>query len=370
MNRLREVYKKFLAYEKKRFLQDSGEWFGVGKVSQKTKEEFFDNYYKISFCRFLTNVKNLVYSPSPFDFIEKGWGDNWELESYIDFLKKENLISLKKEKISVKDKDFFDYIPRPRSEQEIKQRIEKNSQVSIKGKEPVTDLINKFSDFKVKGQWDQMPLSQSSAIFSVKKILDYLPLKKKFLFIGDDDFLSVFLSLADKQIESVVIDADQDLLESIDSIASRFNLKIETFLVDTRKKVKLDQEFIGFSCNPPYTEKGVASFLEYGINQLNNDGGNVFLAMGTENIGNRLLFLQEFFAKKNLAIMEMIAGKLSYPYLDLHEEDQVNLKRMKKFFSEKTIRNNPRLAADLWIFDYFPFKVEKLKKENSIYSYL
>jgi hypothetical protein len=367
---LEEIYKKFLCYEKKRFLEDSDNWLGVEKTNQKKKIWFFDNYYKVSFHRFLSNVKTLTYNQNPFLFVEKGWGDNWELELYLDFLQKEKLISLKKDRIKVENKDFFNPIPLARKEDEIKQKILKKTKFSVNDKEPINLFIEKFHKFKVKGEWDQMPLSQASVVFSASKILEYLPLKKKFLFIGDDDFVSVFLSLADPEIESVVVDADQELLDCIEKIALKFKLKIETRLVDTRKEKDLKENFVGFSCNPPYTEKGVKSFLDYGLNQLNQKGGNVFLAMGTENIGNRILFLQEYFSRKNLAVMEAITGKLNYPYLSLFKEDKDNLRRMKKHLSFDLIKKSFRLGADLWVFDYVPFKVEKRDNNNSIYSYL
>jgi len=365
-----KIYKKFLAYEKKRFLKDSDNWLGVEKTNIEKKKFFFDNYYRVSFSRFLTNVKNLVYNPNPFCFVEKGWGDDWELELYLDFLKKENVIIVSQDQIVIKNKEFFKDIPLLKTFKEIKELIEVKTGKKVKDKDSITNFIKEFSDFKVKGEWDQMPLSQSSVIFSASKILEYLPLKKKFLFIGDDDFLSVFLSLADQEVESVVIDADKELLECIDKIALKFKLKIETKLIDTRKKVKINQDFVGFSCNPPYTEKGVENFLNYGLSHLDWKGGNAFLTMGTENIGNRILFLQEYFSRQNLINMETITGQLFYPYLDLHKEDKDNFQRMKKHLSEELIKKSPRLAADLWIFDYVPFKVERIKNRKSIYSYL
>ena len=258
---LEKIYQKFLIYEQDRFFQDSDFWFGVEKTSGKRKKEIFNNYYKISFYRFLSNIKHLIYSENPFDFIEKGRGDDWEIEVYLSFLRKEGIAVVSGNKIIFKNKIFFDYIPKPFEKDKIKEIIEKRTKNKIKEKETVISFINQFVKFKVKGNWDQMPISQSSALFSVEKILDYISLNKKFLFIGDDDFLSVFLSLADKKIESVVIDADKELLECISIIASRFDLKIETKLADIRKKTKIKNGFVGFWCNPPYTEKGIKYFI-------------------------------------------------------------------------------------------------------------
>ncbi len=368
---LKKEYNKFLAYRKKRYLKDSDSWFGVEKIDKKKKEEIFNNYYKESFYRFLITTKNLVFAKNPFDFIEKGWGDNWEMGVLVSFLIEEKIIAVSNNEIKIKDNKFFELIPRLKEEIEIKEEIEKKTKKKISEEESVVSFVNNFIDFKIKGEWDQMPISQRSALFSVKKIIDYLPLNKKFLFIGDDDFLSVFLSLADSSIESVVIDADKELLDCIDSIASKLKLKIETRLVDARKKSKLKGDFVGFWCNPPYTEKGVKTFLNYGLEHLNNNGGSVFLVFGLENIGNRLLFLQKYFSQKNLIASELITGKISYPNSFIHSgEDEIAFNRMKEHFSRDKIMESKRLGADLWVFDYVPFKVRKVKTNNSIYSYL
>ncbi len=369
MDSLEKIYKKFSVYRKNCFLKDSDSWLGVSKTTLKNKQDIFNNYYEMSYYQFLTNLKNLVFSKDPFDFIEKGWGDQWEMETYLCFLKKENLISFSNNEIIVKN-NYFKDIPKPLTEKEIKSIIQEKTGKKMKEKETVVSFINEFEKFEVKSELDQMPVSQSSAIFSVNKILDYIPLNKKFLFIGDDDFLSVFLSLADEKIESVVMDSDEDLLNVINNFALKFNLKIETRLIDTRKKTKPKESFVGFWCNPPYTEKGIKSFIEFGMNYLNKKGGNVFLAMGIENIGSRILFLQKYFNEKNLALSESISGRILYPYIDIHEEYKENLKRMKKYFDAEKIKKSSCLGADLLIFNYIPFKVKRVGTNNSIYSYL
>jgi len=215
-----------------------------------------------------------------------------------------------------------------------------------------------------------MPISQSSAIFVVEKILENIPLNKKFLFVGDDDFVSVILGLADPKIESVVIDADSELLECIDILAKKFNLKIKTRKIDIRKTKILGEKFIGFLANPIYTESGVKEFMKYGINQLGEDGGFVFLEVGDEAIGNRFVFLQDFFNRNNLLIKELIVGKVFYPYIELYEEDKEILRRLSQMMDKKIIEGSPKLAASLYVFTYLPFRPQKVKFKKPIYAYL
>ena len=370
---LRKIYQKFLDFDQYYFLKDVPTWFGVekAKLNKKILKEFYENYQKPSFLSFLKNVKDIIYSPNVFDFITKNALEDWDLWRYLKFLEKEELIKIKGGKqVVVLNKKFLELIPRPQSEKEIKEKIERKLKVKVKENEPIVDLFKKFQNFEVKAKWDQMPVSQGSAIFTAHKILDRLSLNKKFLFIGDDDFLSVVLSLAEPKIESVVIDIDDSLLDSINLLAKKFNLKIETRKTDIRKDKFLGEKFIGFLTNPVYTADGAREFIKYGKNQLSKDGGFVFLEIGDEAIGHRFLFLQEFFAKENLIIKEILANKIYYPYVSLHKEDKVISERLFKIIDKKFVEDSPKLGASLYIFDYIPFPVKKVKFKKSIYSYL
>lgn len=370
---LRKLYKKFLIFDQNYYFQDVKTWFGVGelKLTKKILKKFYENYQKVSFLEFLSDVKDIIYSKNVFDFIIKNAEDDWDLWCYLKFLEKEKIIKVKKNgKVSVFKKDIFKIIPRPQSEKEIKRKIERKLKTKIKEKKPVTSLFKKFQFFKIKAKWDQMPISQSSAIFLVKKILERLPLKGKFLFVGDDDFISILLSLAEPKIESLVIDADKELLSCIDELSLKFNLKIETKKFDVRKQKLLGEKFIGFLTNPIYTEAGVKAFVKFGKNQLNKDGGIGFLELGGGDIGNRFLFLQDFFTENNLIIEELIMNKICYPYVMLHKEDKEITKRLSLMIDKKIIKKSPKLGAALYIFEYLPFKPKRVKFKKPIYAYI
>lgn len=370
---LRKLYKKFLNFDRNYYFRDVKTWFGVSelKLNKKILKEFYENYEKASFLEFLGDVKDIIYSKNIFDFIVKNAVDEWDLWYYLKFLEKEKVIKVKRSgKVFVLRKEILKIIPKPQSEKEIKRKIEKRLKIKIKEKEPVINMFKKFQDFVVKAKWDQMPISQSSAIFLTKKILEKLPLNGKFLFVGDDDFVSVILTLVDPSIECLVIDIDEQLLDSIDLLSSKFRLKVETRKVDIRKEKFLGERFIGFLVNPTYTEEGVKEFLKYGKNQLGKDGGIVFLEVGEETIGNRFLFLQDFFVKENLIIDEVIANKIYYPWILLHKEDKVIARRLFSMIDKEIVMKSPKIGASLYIFEYLPFKVSRVKFKKSIYSYL
>ncbi|MFQ6049670.1 MAG: bis-aminopropyl spermidine synthase family protein [Candidatus Paceibacterales bacterium] len=370
---LRKLYKKFLDFDKNYYFRDVKTWFGVGelRLNKKILKEFYENYQKISFLEFLGDVKDIIYSKNVFDFIVKNATEDWDLWCYLKFLEKEKIIKVKKKgKITVLRKEILKIIPKPQKEKEIKRKIERKLKIKIREKEPVINLFKKFQDFKVKAKWDQMPISQGSAIFITEKILENIPLNKKFLFVGDDDFVSVILTLADSSIECKVVDIDEQLLECINLLSSKFNLKIETKKVDIRKEKVLGEKFIGFLTNPCYTEAGVKEFVKFGKNQLGKDGGIGFLEVGGEDIENRFLFLQDFFTKNNLIIEEIISKKIYYPYIMLHKEDKEIFRRLSLMIDEKVIKKSPKLGASLYIFEYLPFKPKRVKFKKPIYAYL
>jgi predicted methyltransferase len=371
---LRKIYNKFLKFNKFFFFLDAKKHstsLKELKLLDKVLGQFFDNYVRPPFISFLADVKTILYSQNVYDFVMKTSSEDWKLWPYLKFLEKEKVIKVKRNgKISVLNKGILKLIPKPQEEKEIRGKIEKKLKVKVKEKEPVINLFKKFQDFKVKAKWDQMPISEGSAIFVVKKILEKLPLNKKFLFVGDDDFVSIILGLADPNIESLVIDADEQLLDCLNILAKKFKLKIKTRKVDIRETKTLGEKFVGFLTNPIYTESGVKEFVKYGINQLGEDGGLVFLEAGDESIGNRFIFLQDFFNKNNLIINELIVGKVFYPYIELYEEDKEILKRLSQMMDKKVIKTSPKLAASLYIFRYLPFRPKRVKFKKPIYAYL
>jgi len=372
---LNKLYKKFVKFEENEFLRETKDYFSTsGEVpediklpSQKQLKIIYQNYYKESFFSFLKKSKDVIYSSSPFDFILKNSTDRWNFINFIEFLKREKILDTKNDKVILLNKNFSEMVPAPMQNEEIKNAIERKLEKGIDLNAPSNYLFQT----KIEGEkYDQLPISTNSAISVVKKILDYLPLKKTFLFIGDDDLISIYLSLANPEIECLVIDIDENLLTKISQIAQKYNLKIKTQRVDVQKTKKLKGEFTGFLVNPVYNYDGAKQFFDFGTNHLGKNGGYAFLEIGDESIGNKFLFLQNFFTKKNLIIQELLKEKSYYPYFIAHpKEDQVLNKKFRKFFSQKAIETHPILGASLWIFEYIPFKVA-IPKKQPFYIYI
>lgn len=368
------LYFRFSKSQKARFIEDRKKHstsLKNLKLSDKILGQFYDNYYKPMFFGFLYNIKTIIYSDNAFEFITKQALEDWDLYPYLKLLTDEKIIKVSKNgKVTLLKKEIEKFIPKPQTAKQIKSIIEKKLGIKSKDKQAVINLFKKFDGFKVKAEWDQMPISAESAFFVAEKILAKIPFNKKFLLVGDDDFISVILTLVDPNIECLTIDIDAQLLECIDILAQRFKLKIKTRKVDLSKKKDLKENFVGFLANPVYTEDGIKAFIKFGTSQLGKDGGFVFLEVGDEAIGNRFLFLQEFFSEKNLIIDELIMGKIYYPHIKLYKEDEVVFKRMTEFIDKKTIEKSPKLGAALYIFNYLGKRPKRVKFDKPFYAYL
>ena len=371
---LKNLYQRFLAFEKDAIVHDSRQHSTSLKeleIPLPIIEAYYESYYKTTYLDFLNSVKRIIYAEKVYDFILKKVQDDWKLNRFLSFLKEEGIIKITRTgRPVVVNRQILKSIPAPQTEEQIIKKIETALKVNITAGEPVLNLLKAHQHFSVKAGWDQMPISQDSAMFVVKKILEEIPLNRKFLFVGDDDFISILLSLADPTIESLVVDADEQLLECIDSLAKKFDLSIETRKMDLMKARRIGETFIGFLTNPMYTSEGIKKFISFGLRQLGEDGGIVFLEMGDEAIRNRLLDLQRFFAARNLITTDIITGKISYPHIMLYEEDREIFNRLAAIMDKKVIRTSPKLGAAFYIFRYLPFKPEPVKYKIPAYAYL
>ena len=372
---LRDLYCQFLQIHKSgliAYVRNANNTDGTNKLTDQAIGKVYGAYYRPPFFVFLRDLKTAMYSPSIFECAKTIAKDSEYIAGFAELFAKTKIAKLDTNgKVVSFREDLLGMLPRVRGEDEIKSIIERKLGVRVKASAPATDLIRHVAPFTTKSKFDQLPISQASAIFEVKKILENLPLPGTFLFVGDDDFISVLLSLADPSISSLVIDADEDLLVSIKSIAAKYELNIRVKKADADGKNLAREPIVGFLCNPPYTAKGVETFVRYGVKNFGRDGGVAILTVGDEAIGHRFLALQNFFTKKNLVIREIAKGAVAYPFTEAYPSDTVV---KKKFLSagvlEETIKTAPHLGASVYILDYIPYKVPQRALRQSIYTYL
>ncbi len=360
-----------MKYSKDVYINDAvGVWYGVREfgIDKKTLEQTFEILDKETFIEFLFNLKVLLFSENFFNFIGVTGNDIWDLWVYLSFLVQEDLVKVKGKRLIPKDERLVKNLLRPKSRKEIVNSLEKKLKINLAKKEnlPFLKLLN--IDFKWKSKFDQVPIYTYSVIFVIEKILEWLPIKGKFLIIGDDDFISIPLSIVEPELEVKVVDIDEDVLEVIEDLNLKLNLSIKTKLVDIRKD-KLKEKFFGFYTNPPYTEWGVKKFVSFGVNSFGKDGGMAFLVVG-DDVSSRFLFLQKFFSRKGLALWEIVTNKVMYPFVEIDKEYRMIKEKLSSLIDEKLIRKNPSIGANFLVFNYIPWKVKRIKTPRNIYCYV
>lgn len=368
---LRALYGRYVRFAEAQYTADAHTFFNFTKerTDKATLRKAVRTYKIVPFFDFLRALKYVAYGRSVSDLVLR-IQCLYKVLLFIEFFSKEGVIKVSRDgSITFLKKEWLPLLPQPKTEKEVKEAVEKRLGVRVKEGAPITDLFKK-AGFSVTTAFDQAPVSQGSAIFVVHKILENLPLSETFLFVGDDDFISVMLGLADPSVSSVVIDADKGLLEALDALAKEHALPIRTQLIDVRKPERAKGLFTGFLCNPPYTEKGAEAFVKYGLKHLGEDGGFAFLELGNDAIDNRFLFLQKTFTKNGLLMEQAIREKVVYPHLGTYEDYQLTNERLAAFIDTDVIAKQPELAATFYVFNYVPKPMERVRTGQSIYTYL
>lgn len=369
---LRALYRAYSASRRLTFPTEARTITNVNErvLTASVARAVYDNYYRASFFRFCSHIKGLLHAKNIFEHIVTQGTEGEMLIQQIEFLVRRKVISVSRNGKVSAPKSVMTLFPKPVSENELIRKIERRLGLRVELEKPVGELFKNISDFSVKPQYDQLQISQGSAIREARTILDSMPIYGRFLCVGDDDFIAILLAIADPNLDLMVHDADPELLASIEAIAKRFSLRISVRRVDFRKNPADPKKYIGFSCNPPYTEKGVRKFVEYGVAHLGPDGGMACVVIGDSAIGNRFLFLQEALAKKNLIIRELLRGVVRYPFKSVYEEDKNLEQRLSKFIDRRIIAKNPHLGASLYTLEHIPFPVKRIKTRQPFYSYL
>ncbi|MGC9149573.1 MAG: bis-aminopropyl spermidine synthase family protein [Candidatus Micrarchaeia archaeon] len=359
------LYNNFLNFLEKSYAKESENWTGVNKKVKKAKLKKILNTEKLTFIQFAEVLREYYYSHyflSP----NKTFLDIWLSKVIIKFLLKKDLIKIKNNKIFFK-KNFSNFFIKQMNEEEIRKKLEKMG-IKLNYKLSFVENLSGKKKFQWKERYDQIPISLSSSIFLISKILENFPIKGKILFIGDDDFSSIFLSLVEPKFDITVVDIDKELLDVIEEIKKDYSIKnITTVNCDIRKSTIKEKNFIGFVTNPPYTLYGLKSFLKFGENSICSYGGKGIVIVGEEGMMNRLLLLQKFINKENFLIREIINGKISYPFIGIYKEDIFNREELKKLGLK--ISGN-YLFASLCVIEKIPWKVSEKYNPKNIYNYL
>lgn len=130
---------------------------------------------------------------------------------------------------------------------------------------------------------------------------------KRLLFLGDDDFTSVAVSVFGTVETVVVLDIDERILVGIRTISEkeRFSIKTERYDVRNKFPPNYSKRFDVVFTDPPYTPDGVKLFLSRAIQALDpaNQAGRIYLCYGnSDRARERFLSIQELFIESGLMV--------------------------------------------------------------------
>ena len=139
--------------------------------------------------------------------------------------------------------------------------------------------------------------------------------KKDFILIGDDDLLSIALSLTQLPSKITVLDIDERLGDFIKNANEKYGFDIEFRRYNVAEPLPKDLigNFDVFSSEPLETLTGLKAFVSRGISCLKEDGVGYFGLTILEASHQKWLAIQRLLSRMNCVITDIIRGFSIYP---------------------------------------------------------
>jgi len=139
--------------------------------------------------------------------------------------------------------------------------------------------------------------------------------KKDFILIGDDDLLSIALSLTQLPSRITVLDIDERLGDFIRNANEKYGFDIEFRRYNVAEPLPKDLigNFDVFSSEPLETLTGLKAFVSRGISCLKENGVGYFGLTILEASHQKWLAIQRLLSRMNCVITDIIKGFSIYP---------------------------------------------------------
>ena len=139
--------------------------------------------------------------------------------------------------------------------------------------------------------------------------------KKDFILIGDDDLLSIALSLTQLPSRITVLDIDERLGDFIKNANEKYGFDIEFRRYNVAEPLPKDLigNFDVFSSEPLETLTGLKAFVSRGISCLKENGVGYFGLTILEASHQKWLAIQRLLSRMNCVITDIIRGFSVYP---------------------------------------------------------
>ncbi|MEM3538290.1 MAG: bis-aminopropyl spermidine synthase family protein [Nitrososphaerales archaeon] len=140
-------------------------------------------------------------------------------------------------------------------------------------------------------------------------------LDKEFLLIGDDDLLSIALSLTKLPSRVLVLDVDERIGKFIRKVNKDYRLEIEfqKYNVSDPLPRNLVGKFDVFSSEPLETASGLKAFICRGVSCLKDEGVGYFGLSTAEASYKKWIKIQKILTKMNCVVTDIIRGFSKYP---------------------------------------------------------
>ncbi len=139
--------------------------------------------------------------------------------------------------------------------------------------------------------------------------------RKEFVLIGDDDLLSIALSLTHLPDRILVLDIDERLGEFIRNVNREYGFDIEFRKYNVADPLPNDLigNFDVFSSEPLETLSGLRAFIGRGVSCLKENGVGYFGLTILEASNKKWLAVQKLLVRMNCLITDVIRGFSVYP---------------------------------------------------------
>ncbi|MFH8080499.1 MAG: bis-aminopropyl spermidine synthase family protein [Candidatus Aenigmatarchaeota archaeon] len=134
-----------------------------------------------------------------------------------------------------------------------------------------------------KEEYDQDPMRVEDVIRRVEFISQRGDIHGNIFIIGDDDLLSIALSLTGLPQKIVVVDVDKRIIDFINQVSKKLSLNLEAFVYDVQKELpkEFKRKFDVFITDPVEALEGLKLFLSRGVSALNGIGASGYFGLTT-----------------------------------------------------------------------------------------
>ncbi|MCS7135187.1 MAG: bis-aminopropyl spermidine synthase family protein, partial [Candidatus Aenigmarchaeota archaeon] len=157
----------------------------------------------------------------------------------------------------------------------------------------------------------------------------------KIFVVGDDDLLSIVLSLTGFPEKVVVIDADERIIDFINSLSKKYSLNVEALVCDVQKELpkELKRKFDVFVSDPVETLAGIKLFLSRGVSALKGVGCSGYFGLTTLEASRKKWFeIEKILLEMGFVITDIKRRFSVYPESNLPIQTNTPLFRYLQFY--------------------------------------